>query len=320
MSIRIPKPFDRSRVKIKKDANLGFEGDFLNSGARLLNQDGTFNVSRTGKKSFNLYKILMQMSWTRFFFLLFMAYLIVNSFFGLLYSIEGAAGINGMNPGTWPEEFIQSFFLSIQTFTTVGYGKMNPESTPANLISVANAFVGLMSFALATGLFFAKWSSPRHEILFSNKILVSNHNGEKALMVRFVNSMDNHIVDLTTQITMTWVTNIGSKKRRKFAQLELELDHIYMFPLNWTLVHIIDNKSPLKGKNMEELGANNTEFLIIIKGYDVTYGKAIHTARSYNCDDLVYGANYIPMYETTDDETILHLDQIDEIENCELPD
>lgn len=320
MAIRIPKPFEkRSKAKeIKTD--LGIDDSFIGGRSRLLHQDGTFNVIRKGKKIFNLYKFLMQISWAKFFLLLFLTYICINSFFGILYSIEGAAGINGMEPGSWGEEFIQSFFLSIQTFTTVGYGKLNPESMWANIISVANAFIGLMSFALATGLFFAKWSSPSHEILFSNRILVSSFEGKKALMVRFINSMDNHIVDLKAQLTMTWVINTEDISRRKFALLDLELDHIYMFPLNWTLVHIIDENSPLISKDINQLKDNNTEFLLVINGYDVTYGKAIHTARSYNCEDLVYGAKYVPMYETTDDETIIHLDQIDEIEKIQLKD
>jgi len=318
MAIRIPKPFDRRSRAKKVKSDLGIDDNFVGGRARLLQKDGTFNVTRKGKKIFNLYKFLMQMSWTKFFLLLFLAYICTNSFFGLLYSIEGAEGINGMKPGSWGEEFIQSFFLSVQTFTTVGYGKLNPESTWANIISVANAFIGLMSFALATGLFFAKWSSPSHEILYSNRILISKHEGKKALMVRFINSMDNHIVDLKAQITMTWVTSIGANFRRKFALLDLELDHIYMFPLNWTLIHIIDENSPLKSKDIEELKDINAEFLLVIKGYDVTYGKAIHTARSYNCEDLIYGASYVPMYETRDDETIIHLDQIDDIEKIQL--
>ncbi len=320
MSIRIPKPFDRTRKQRRAIQELGIEDSFIGGRARLLNKDGTFNVYRTGKKSFNLYKWLMQMSWTKFFLFLFIIYLSINFFFGLLYSFVGSAGMNGMTPGLWWEEFLQSFFLSIQTFTTVGYGKINPESYMANVISVANAFIGLMSFALATGLFFAKWSSPRHAILFSDRVLITKFEGKKALMVRFVNGMDNHIVDLSAQITMTWITTIGSNKRRKFARLELELDHIYMFPLNWTLVHIIDEESPLVEKSMKELADSNTEFLLIIKGYDVTYHKAIHTARSYNCNDLKYGANYIPMYETTDEETIIHLDQINDIENIDISD
>ncbi|NNF32787.1 MAG: hypothetical protein HKN68_01675 [Saprospiraceae bacterium] len=320
MSIRIPKPFDRRTRAKKVKSDLGIDDTFISGRARLLHKDGTFNVTRKGKKSFNLYKFLMQMSWTKFFLLLFLAYISINSFFGLLYSIEGAEGIYGMEPGSWAEEFIQSFFLSVQTFTTVGYGKLNPESMWANVISVANAFIGLMSFALATGLFFAKWSSPTHEILFSNRILVSKHEGKKALMVRFINGMDNHIVDLKARITMTWVTTIGTKFRRKFALLDLELDHIYMFPLNWTLVHIIDENSPLNARDLKQLEDNNTEFLLVIKGYDVTYGKAIHIARSYNCEDLVYGASYVPMYETTDDETIINLDQIDDIEKIQLKD
>ena len=314
MAIRIPKPFEGRSQPPRRKRPSKFEEGITGGNARLLHEDGTYNVDRVGGFSGNTYKTLVHMSWRKFFFVLLILYIIINSSFALLYLIEGTEGVNGLNPSTPFNEFLHAFYFSVQTFTTLGYGHMNPESQWANLVSTLNAFTGLLSFAIATGLSFAKFSMPTHEIIFSDNMLISGDDDEKVLTVRFANSLDHKVVDLSARITMTWVIWDKDHYRRKFDTLQLELDHIYMFPLNWTLVHVIDESSPLLNKLKTDLAEYNTEFLVELKGYDITYGKAIHTAKSYNIDDLVYGAHFVRMYETGDKETTLHLDLINKYE------
>ena len=139
-------------------------------------------------------------------------------------------------------------------------------------------------------------------------------------MVRMVNDMDNNLVDLNARITMSWLENDQGTLRRRFANLPLEIDTIYMFPLNWTIIHRIDAGSPLYGKSRENLVDASTEFLLMVRGYDNTYAKAVHANRSYTCQDLIYGASFLPMYETRNKKTILHLHKIHDIKELELED
>ena len=320
MAIKIPYQFRNTGNKSQKDQELGIEDKFSSVSVKLLNDDGSFNIERKGHHTWNAYKFLVNMGWIRFFLLLIVWYLSINLCFALAYMIEGSAGIQGIDENTFLHELRHTFYFSIQTFTTVGYGEMNPVGVWSNIISVFNAFIGLMFFALATGLFFARFSMPRDDIAFAEKILVSPYNDGRALMIRFVNERDNNIVDLKARITMTWLVKEEGLLRRKFSNLELELERIYLFPLNWTLVHIIDDESPLYKLDFDNLQESHTEFLVMIKGFDDTYGKAIHSKKSYNCSNFIYGAKYVPMYETKDDVTFLHLDRINKIEKYQFDD
>jgi inward rectifier potassium channel len=320
MAIRIPRPFDRKRKQPDENQDIGFEETLTGGTAELINADGTFNIERYGGKNWNTYKYLIKMQWWKFFLFLFLGYIFINVVFAFLYMVEGSTGTYGMIPGSFFDELLQSFFLSVETFTTVGYGHMSPIGIWSRSISVLNSFTGLMSFALATGLFFAKFSMPENPIVFSKKIIIAPFEDGRALMMRVVNSTDHRIVDLSATVTITWMVMEGDKYRRKFSNLDLKLDNIRLFPLNWTLVHPINEKSPLYGKDMNELVEANTEILVMIKGHDVTYGKSIHIARSYDCKELINGAIFVPMYDTGNEITKLHLDRIDEIEDYYFPD
>ncbi len=317
MSINIPPTYQKDPEEENQD--LGF-GDKLNFNVRLLNDDGSFNVYRKGKSSWNTYKFIVKMNWGKFFIFLILAYITINLLFALLYMVDGSSGIEGMQPGNFWKKLEQTFYLSVQTFTTVGYGKLSPTSTWSNMVSVINSFVGLMSFALATGLFFTKFTMPRDHILFSDHIIIAPFEGEKALMVRIVNEMDNNIVDLHSLITMTWLKSEGGVVKRKFVNLSLTIDRVYLFPLNWTMVHKIDSSSPLYGKNKNDLIQSQTEILVMVKGYDDTYGKPIYANRSYRCKDLTYGAKFEAMYYTEGEITVLDLNKIDDHEDVILRD
>lgn len=317
MSINIPPPYRKDQEEENQD--LGF-GDKLNFDVRLLNDDGSFNVFRKGKSSWNTYKFIVKMNWGRFFVFLILAYLAINLIFALLYMVDGTAGIEGMQAGNFWSKLEQTFYLSVQTFTTVGYGKLNPTSTWSNMVSVINSFVGLMSFALATGLFFTKFTMPRNHIVFSDHIIIAPFERGKALMVRIVNEMDNNIVDLNSRFTMTWLIQEGGVVKRKFVNLPLTIDSVYLFPLNWTMVHKIDHSSPLFGKTKKDLIQSQTEILVMVKGYDDTYGKPIYANRSYRCKDLAYGAKFEAMYQTEGKTTVLDLNKIDDYKDVELKD
>lgn len=315
MSIKIPKPktIDPNEINALKKEDLGFGEKFTGHYSRLLNDDGSFNISRTGRPTFNIFKKLITLSWWKLLLYFILSYLIINLIFAFLYFLGGEGSIENIAEGSFLYVIEQLFYFSVQTFTTVGYGNLNPTSSYANLVTTINAFTGLMFFAMVTGLFFFKFSTPVDHIIFSKNIIIAPFKNKKALMVRLANRIDNHIINLNARITMSWIELEENIPRRKFALLPLEIDAIYLFPLNWTLVHIINEASPLYNKDESDLLPMNAEFIIMLNGYDRTYSKVIQSNRSYVCKDLVYGAVFAPMYESKNNETILHLDQIDQL-------
>lgn len=284
---------------------------------RLINADGTFNIERRGKTAANIYESVLAMSWGKILISFLVIYFLFNFVFAFIFMAIGPEYIIGAKGNTWMEMYTQMVYFSIQTFTTVGYGHMSPLGNAANLLSALVAFVGLISFAILTGLSFAKFSKPKAHILFSDNMLIApnaNNNSIRSLQFRIVNATSNQIIDLNARVTLAWLEEDNGIMRRKFKRLDLEYESIHLFPLNWTIVHNIDEDSPLYGKSLQKLIDNKLEVLILVKGFDDTYSQIIHSKRSYSCTDLVDGARFIPMYKNEDSTTILELSKLNDIE------
>jgi inward rectifier potassium channel len=290
--------------------DLGFGTKICTAGGRLIQRDGSFNVERRGLLAWTPYQSLVEMSWPKFLSLVGLAYLLINAFFGLLFYCCGSDGFNGLQAGGESAQFLQLFFFSIQTFTTVGYGSVSPISLEANIIASINAFVGLLAFALATGLLFARFAKPKSHILFSKQALIAPYKDGWSFQFRIVNLRSNNIINLEAIVSMTWVETPDGVTVRRFAPLELERSKVSLFPLNWTLVHPIDAKSPLYEKTAEELQKMNAEFLILISGFDDTFAQQIHDNGSYLAEEVIWEAQFEPMYYSQDGRTVLELDKI----------
>jgi len=286
-------------------------------GSRLLNQDGTFNIERRGLNASNMYEKILSFSWYKIILSFLFFYFFVNTIFAFAFLACGPENINGVVLGSFWENYTQMLYFSFQTFTTVGYGHLNPSGNAANLIASFVAFVGLISFAILTGLSFAKFSKPEAHILFSENILIAPNplrNDERSLQFRMVNTSKNQLIDLEARVTLTWLENVNGALKRKFERLDLELESIHLFPLNWTIIHEIDEASPFYGLTKHEMTARHMELLILVKGFDDTYSQKIHSKRSYGFSDLIEGARFISIYENTDTNTVLHLSRVNEYE------
>jgi inward rectifier potassium channel len=181
------------------------------------------------------------------------------------------------------------------------------------------ALVGLMSFALATGLFFARFSRPTAKVRFSKNALIAPYNGGKGFMFRIVNGRKSQLIDLFIQATFSWIeTNEKGVQNRRYQRLDLEREKVFLFPLNWTIVHPIDEKSPFyqaDSKNMQEIDA---EILIILTAYDDTFAQQVHTKISYTADQLINNAKFQPMYYTDNEgRTVLEMDKLSSFEVLE---
>lgn len=295
--------------------DLGFGTKITAPSERLINADGSFNIRRTGIRGWAPYQWLVEMPWGQFFLLVFVFYGLTNAFFAGLFVLAGLEHVQGVAQGSVANDFIQAFFFSVQTFTTVGYGAMSPIGIAANLIASIDALVGLMTFAIATGLFFARFAKPKAQILFSRQGIVGPYkdSGLNSFQFRIANRRRNKVINLSAFVTMSWVENQSDQKVRRFQSLPLERQSVVMFPLNWTIVHIIDSESPLRGLTPGELEARNAEFIIFIEGFDETYSQQIHATRSYTWKELQWGVRFAPMYHHEPGYTVLELDKINQI-------
>lgn len=291
--------------------DIGFGKSYVGINTRMLNADGTFNIEKIGTGKRGIYEHFINIRPLTFFLQIIIISLLINIFFAFLYYLNGVENIN-IAPKDVTNDFLNCFFFSIQTFTSVGYGFLNPQNIIANIVAGINAFLGLLGLAMATGLLFARFSKSRAHIAFSDNALISPLNGEKTLQFRIVNKSTSTLINMESAATLTWLEREEGVYRRRFARLKLELDFIYLFPLNWTLVHKINENSPLQHKSIQELINQNGEILIMIKGYDDTYDQHIYKNHSYHSSDIVENAVFKVMYESQTDKTILRLDKLND--------
>lgn len=295
-----------------KDSDLGFGTKLTEKGQRLINVDGTFNVLRVGMRSWNPYQELLEMSWLPFFLIILIVFCGINLVFALLYLLVGIQNLSGIGNTNFVENLANTFFFSVQTFTTVGYGSISPVGIPANIIASLNALVGLMGFALATGLFFARFSRPKAQIIFSKNAIIAPYQGGTSFQFRIANIRNNRVINLSATLSMSWIEDENGEKVRKFANLPLERTKVTLLPLNWTVVHPINESSPLWNRSPEDFRKIEAEFLILIQGFDDSFSQEVHSNSSYTYDDMLWDVRFSPMYKFDKKikKTILELNKI----------
>lgn len=268
---------------------------------RFLNRDGSFNVERTGLPflpALSPYYSLLELSWGAFFLLIAAVYLLVNVVFALLYLVCGPNALVGMTPGEPGGAFLQTFFFSIQTFSTIGYGGLAPASLAANLVMTAEAIVDVIFVALATGITFARFSRPTSGIVYSKTAVVAPYVDHTGLMFRIVNERKSQIIELRAEVTLSRFEDEQGRQVRRFYQLTLERDTVSFFPLAWTLVHPITSDSPLYGVSEAELLRSDAEMLILITGVDDTFSQLVHSRSSYKAEEVLWGFRFANLYNS----------------------
>ena len=279
---------------MSKTQDPGLGERFLSESKRIINKDGSFNVRRVGSDTMikSSYQFLRNTSWFIFILLVILTYFMVNALFALSYVLIGVENIRGLVPIDFWEDFLNAFYFSVQTFTTVGYGAMAPMGRATSMVAAVEALTGLLSFALATGLLYGRFSRPSAKLLFSEHALISPHKDHNALMFRVVNRRRNVLMELEAKVLVKLEEEEDGELKRKFYRLNLENDAIHFFPMNWTLVHPIGAGSPLLGLTSDDLKKKKAEVLILIKGFDDTFSQIVHARTSYTADEIYSGASF----------------------------
>ncbi|HSD62854.1 MAG TPA: ion channel [Ignavibacteriaceae bacterium] len=296
----------------------GFGERYFNRTKRIINKDGSFNVKRThsGFNISDIYHYLITADWSVFLLLLSGFFIFVNILFAVAYSLIGIHNLEGHQEGSpFLLRLLNSFFFSIQTFTTVGYGGILPGSILSNLVASFEAMSGLMGFALATGLLYGRFSKPSSKIVFSDKAIIAPFRDGKSLQFRIANKRSNVLMNLEARLLLMLIEKSGAEYTRRYFNLNLDLPFISFFPLSWTVVHPINEESPLLGKSYKDLEEQDAEILILIKGFDESFNQDVHVRYSYRFDEIIWNARYKRAFTTDEDgEVILKLDMISDYE------
>lgn len=280
---------------------------------RSINKDGSFNVSRRGGswRDFHPYLQMLSMTWPQFFAAILGAYVLLNVAFALVYFGLGPGQLKGAEAATEMDRFLNDFFFSTHTLTTVGYGNIVPATIMANSVASLEAIAGLMSLALGTGLMFGRFSRPSAKIAFSECILMAPYQDQSSLQLRIVNLRPNILMELEANLVLMTVEGPPGNLKRRFQPLKLERDTIYFLALTWTIVHPLDETSPLFGKTAQDLERLQAEFVILIKAFDDTFSQAVHARYSYRYDELEWQAKFQPAFEIDGNgNMILNVDRV----------
>lgn len=304
----------------KKSHELGF-GNKAKS-VRLLKNDGSFNVKRTGLPFFqnlHIYHALIEMSWLKFAAITLLFYSFMNVTFAVLYVWVGIEHLSGVSGNTITEQFWEAFFFSAQTLTTVGYGRISPEGFATSMIAAVESMIGLMGFAIVTGILYGKFSRPTARIIFSEKAIIAPYKGINAFEFRIVNERKNQLIEVEVQVLIAMNKMIDGQRKNIFLDLPLETKKVNFFPLPWTIVHAIDENSPFFGITAQELIEAEAEFIIMVKAYDDTFSQNIYKRYSYMAAEIIWGAKFNVIYKNDDDGVVnLMMDKFQEIEQVPL--
>jgi inward rectifier potassium channel len=294
------------------------------SRTRLLNRDGTFNVRRDGVSftdRLSPYQTLLTMTWPAFLLLFLAAYIATNGVFAVAYYLLGPGALSAPQLMPLGGRFMMAFFFSIETFSTIGYGNILPNGIGANLMVSAESVAGILFVALATGLIFARFSRPVLHVRFSEHAIIAPYGNETALMFRLGNERRSELVSLAATVTFARFQDRDGERMRAFDQLTLERPGVLFFPLTWTIVHPIDEHSPLHGLTQQDLVAAQAEFLVMLTATEETFSQTVHTRTSYAADELRWGAKFGSIYVPPVPGGLVRVDlrRIDNVEPTQLP-
>lgn len=292
---------------------LGFGSKYADDSSRIINKDGTFNINKIGS-TYHLYHDLIQMPWQKFLTLVFLFYLGLNTFFAFLFLVIGAENIAEAKMDSFMDKFFSAFFLSAQTLTTVGFGFYRPIGYYANMLASFEAFFGLLCFALATGLLYGRFSKPEGGIVFTKNALITPFkSGFQSLQFRIANRHDSSLIELEAKLIFTILENHEGVVKRGFYRLNLESNEIYFLSMNWTLVHSINEESPMYGLSKEDLLERKAEILVLIKSFNESFSQVVHSRTSYSATEFLWNHKFVLPY-TFDDKmkTIFDLKRLNE--------
>ncbi len=310
--------------KIQSEINTGFGANAADYGGRFVKKDGNSNIEKRGIGFFeriSWFHWMLEIKRWQFLAIIFLFFVTINLFFAVIYSLIGIEHLGGVTNTSPLRNFSEAFFFSTQTFTTVGYGRVSPIGIVTSSIASFEALIGLLSFALATGLLYGRFSKPEAFLRFSHNAIIAPYKNITALMFRVAPYKNTNLVDAEVKVTLGISIEENGNIANKFYPLPLEFKTVNNLNLNWTIVHPIDENSPLFGYTAEDYATMRGEAVVYLKAFDDMFSNTVVAQTSYIFKEVVYGAKFNLMYKRSSDntKTISYVDKLNSFDLVELP-
>ena len=275
---------------------------------------GSYEFRKRGVSRFDLrdpYHLAVTLTWPQFLAALFLLYLSVNIVFATLFWLAPGSVANARS-----NSFSDVFFFSIETLSTVGYGDMYPAAPYGRAVAGIEIACGLAFTAILTGLTFVRFSRPRAKFIFAANPVVAMHKGKPTLMVRIGNGRATGLADARAQLNVLLnETAADGNVLHRVQELRLERAHIPIFPLFWTLMHVLDERSPLHGYDAARAIKASAQVFVLLEAHDPTVATTVHEIRNYAAQDIRFGMRYQDAVTTAADGTpVLDLTKIGALE------
>jgi inward rectifier potassium channel len=300
------------------DLGLGTKSSF--DDYRFFDKEGNYNVRKTHVsfwEKLNLYHLLITMSWLKFVGLILAGYLVANFIFAAIYILIGVDHLTGIGHSSTAEEFMEAFFFSAQTITTLGYGRVAPIGFVTNIVAAIESMLGLLLFALVTGLLYGRFSKPKAKLKYSRYAVIAPYQNVNAFMFRLVNPLRNQLLEIEATVTLS-MKRADDSGKRDFFLLELERSNVIFFPFMWTIVHPITENSPLFGLNEAAFLAKDVEIIILMKAFDESFSQTVYSRNSYKASDVRWGEKFVYTLKQEDGMVLVDVGSVHQTESATL--
>lgn len=310
----------RLHIRGRENNDTGFSSTLANNGGRFINKDGSMNMRREGISIFDKFSVFQAMltipTW-KFITVILAFYFGLSFLFAGVYYVIGVDELQGLTGATDWQKLKDVFYFSTQTFTTVGYGRVNPIGDGANIVASIEALTGFLSFAIATGLIYGRFARPKSYLLFSEHALISPYQGKTGLMFRIVSYKDRHtLTDVSIIVTLGMQQpDEHGKMQYRFYQLDLERNKIDSLAFNWTIVHPITEESPLYGMDAKDMEKADVEVYVSIRGFDEIFSATVQNRTSYIYSEILFHKKFATMYKEAEDgkTSILEMHKLNDL-------
>jgi inward rectifier potassium channel len=186
---------------------------------------------------------------------------------------------------------------------------MYPSSFYGNVLVTTEAMVGLLSLGLFAAVAFSRLSLPRALIAFSDKAVITNHNGVPMLMIRLANNRSNSVIDAKISLSLfkQESTSEGASMMRIY-DLNLLRSTSPMLLLTWLVMHPIEKDSPLYGYSQSDLQESNVTIVATVTGLDETLSQTIHAKTSYQTTDIYWNRRFKDLFKINEESNTQFID------------
>lgn len=270
---------------------------------RAMREDRTLRIRALGRSRGSLtdfYHQMLRFTWPQLMLFFTATFLLFNLLFGALYSLDP----NGISRSSQPvraPSFWQDFFFSVHTVATVGYGNVYPVSLYANVLVVIEITLGVLFFALATGIAFARFSRPTARVLFSDVAVITQSEGVPTLMFRAANQRRNFIFEARANVSVLMDETVDGLIMRRFRDLELVRSATPVFALTWTVMHRIDERSPLAPWLVGQKIPSDSEIIVVLSGTDSRIGQTVYARWAYSQCDIRWDSRFVDILGEAED-------------------